>query len=228
MEYQDIYNAIKAHNGGKFKVTYSTGNVEVKRLFISTGNDICEFIYRSRTRGRMISVHGIIGIEPKTDTDTSGIRKCRNNLKNVVKYLTASGFWLPMLNGAKYLLSLSDEELIAMCSWEQYHKVMNAELSAKGIQWFGCDCFSNMFHRSIKTMNFDRCDRHFQKRLIAENVANRVNCSHRWTNGYDNSYEIRFDEKYIRAWYSEEYRGCGNGHYYFLLDECHAIFGEDD
>lgn len=228
MEYQDIYNVINAHNGGKFKVTYSTGNVEVKRLFISTGNDICEFIHRSRTRGRMISVHGIIGIEPKTNTDTSGIRKCRNNLKNVVKYLTASGFWSPMLNGAKYLLSLSDEELIAMCSWEQYHKVMNAELSEKGIQWFGSDCFSNMFHRSIKTMNFDRYDRHFQKRLIAENVANRVNCSHRWTNGYDNSYEIRFDEKYIRGWYSEEYRGCGNGHYYFLLDECHAIFGEDD
>lgn len=228
MEYQDIYNVIKTHNGGKFKVTYSTGNVEVRRLFISTCDDICEFAYRSRKRGRMISVHGIIGIEPKTDTDTSGIRKCRNNLKNVVKYLTASGFWSPMLNGAKYLLSLSDEELIAMCSWEQYHKVMNAELSAKGIQWFGSDCFSNMFHRSIKTMNFDRYDRHFQKRLLSENIANRVNCSHRWTNGYDNSYEIRFDEKYIRGWYSEEYRGCGNGHYYFLLDECHAIFGEDD
>ena len=29
MEYQDIYNVINAHNGGKFKVTYSTGNVEV-------------------------------------------------------------------------------------------------------------------------------------------------------------------------------------------------------
>ena len=46
MEYQDIYDVIKAHNGGKFKVTYSTGNVEVKRLFISTCNDICEFSYR--------------------------------------------------------------------------------------------------------------------------------------------------------------------------------------
>jgi hypothetical protein len=228
MEYQDIYNAIKAHNGGKFKVTYSTGNVEVKRLFISTCNDICEFAHRSRKKGYIISVYGIVSIEPKLNTDISGVRKCRNNLKNVVKYLTASGFWLPMLNGAKYLLSLSDEELIAMRSWEQYHKVMNAELTEKGIQWFGCDCFSNMFHKPIKTMNFDRYDRHFQKRLIAEKIANRVNCSHRWTNGYDNSYEFRFDEKYIRAWYSEEYRGCANGHYYFLLDGCHAIFGEDD
>ena len=228
MEYQDIYNVIKAHNGGKFKVTYSTGNVEVKRLFISTCNDICEFAYRSRKRGRMFSVYGIVGIEPKLNTDINGVRKCRNNLKNVVKYLTASGFWSPMLNGAKFLSMMTDEELLTMRNWDCYHRVMTNELANKGIAWFSYDCFSNMFHRPIKTMNFDKYDRHFQKRLIAENIANRVNCSHRWTNGYDNSYEINFGEKYIRAWYSEEYRGCGNGHYYFLLDGCHAIFGEDD
>lgn len=228
MEYQDIYNVINAHNGGKFKVTYSTGNVEVKRLFISNCNDICEFAYRSRKRGRMISVYGIIGIEPKTATNASGIRKCRNNLKNVIKYLTASGFWSPMLNGAKFFSMMTDEELLTMRNWDCYHRVMTNELANKGIDWFSYDCFSNMFDVSIKTMNFDRYDRDFQKQLITESIANRVNRSHRWTNGYDNSYEINFGGEYIRAWYSEEYRGCANGHYYFLLDECHAIFGEDD
>jgi hypothetical protein len=30
------------------------------------------------------------------------------------------------------------------------------------------------------------------------------------------------------AWYSEEYRGCLNGHYYLMFDATHAIFYEDD
>jgi hypothetical protein len=102
------------------------------------------------------------------------------------------------------------------------------ELHDKGIKWFGSDSFSNLFHKPIKTMNFDKYDREFQKKLLAENIANKVNMSHRWVNGYDNSYEVRFDSDYPRGWYSEEFRGCGNGHYYFLLDNCHAIFGEDD
>ena len=30
------------------------------------------------------------------------------------------------------------------------------------------------------------------------------------------------------AWYSEEYKGCLNGHYYIALDEKHVWFYEDD
>ena len=31
-----------------------------------------------------------------------------------------------------------------------------------------------------------------------------------------------------RAWYSEEYRGCGNGHYYLAINATHAIYyGKD-
>lgn len=43
---------------------------------------------------------------------------------------------------------------------------------------------------------------------------------------YDVSFDGNFPEK--RAWYSEEYKGCGNGHYYLALDCTHALFYEDD
>jgi hypothetical protein len=46
------------------------------------------------------------------------------------------------------------------------------------------------------------------------------------TVGYDVS--IEYNPEANKAWYSEQYRGCGNGHYYLALDATHAIFYEDD
>lgn len=45
-------------------------------------------------------------------------------------------------------------------------------------------------------------------------------------NGYDVSFE--YNPETNRAWYSEEYKGCGNGHYYLALNRTHAIFYEND
>ena len=49
------------------------------------------------------------------------------------------------------------------------------------------------------------------------------------------SYDVRFQYKPAdetcdepRGWYSEEYKGCGNGHYYIALNGTHALFMEDD
>jgi len=48
----------------------------------------------------------------------------------------------------------------------------------------------------------------------------------RLTNGYDVTFNYQPEDN--KAWYSEEYRGCGNGHYYLALDATHALFYEDD
>ena len=44
--------------------------------------------------------------------------------------------------------------------------------------------------------------------------------------GYDTSFEYNAEKN--MAWFSEEYRGCENGHYYIALDENSAWFIEDD
>ena len=43
-------------------------------------------------------------------------------------------------------------------------------------------------------------------------------------------YDVRFiyDPKVQKAWYSEEYKGCANGHYYLALDHSRAVFCEND
>ena len=43
---------------------------------------------------------------------------------------------------------------------------------------------------------------------------------------YDVSFEYSADKN--KAWYSEEYKNCGNGHYYIALDHNTALFLEDD
>ena len=43
---------------------------------------------------------------------------------------------------------------------------------------------------------------------------------------YDVSFQLKAKER--KAWYSEEYRGCGNGHYYLALNHSCALFYEHD
>ena len=53
--------------------------------------------------------------------------------------------------------------------------------------------------------------------------------NYHWRGSYDYSAEGRLEDSgEFNAWFSMEYKGCGNGHYYLLLDGMHAIFAEDD
>lgn len=227
MTYSEIYNLVSSNNGKTFIITYNDNSKSVKRLFISTGNNVCEFGYRSRTRGRVIYTDNIVNVVVKESNNTE-IRLCRNNLKNVIKYLKSSGLWKPMITGAEYFLSLDDETLLSMRTWEGYYKVMTTELSDSGVIWFGMDCFANLFKKPIKTANFQSYNRNDLKSRIADNLSKKENMNYAWRKKYDNSIEIKFGEDYARGWYSEEYKNCGNGHYYFLLDNCHVLYCEDD
>ena len=44
------------------------------------------------------------------------------------------------------------------------------------------------------------------------------------------SYDVTFsyDPTYNTAYYAEEYKGCGNGHYYIAINENTALWCEDD
>ena len=39
---------------------------------------------------------------------------------------------------------------------------------------------------------------------------------------------VKYDPGEQKAWYSEEYKNCGNGHYYLMLDHSTALFLEND
>lgn len=66
----------------------------------------------------------------------------------------------------------------------------------------------------------------WQLNRIAEAMDKKENFRCCGQNGYDVSFEYNAESN--RAWYSEEYVGCGNGHYYLALNRTHAIYYEKD
>jgi hypothetical protein len=64
---------------------------------------------------------------------------------------------------------------------------------------------------------------------IKRHLDNKEDFHYSWDSNYDVtvSGHTSKDGEY-RATMSLEYRGCGNGHYYVLINENQAVFGEDD
>jgi hypothetical protein len=83
----------------------------------------------------------------------------------------------------------------------------------------------------VKKMHFGKKWSNDTKLADIENAlknkqAITISTDGRFTNGYDVTFNYQPEDN--KAWYSEEYRGCGNGHYYLALDATHALFYEDD
>jgi hypothetical protein len=230
MEYNTALEIVKAHDKQTFTITWSNGTKTKNRLFVSSNGMLCEFKKGCRRWGYPISPYNIVSIECIVKKVVTPVDIFRRNVKNVIKYLSASGLWSPMLETAKVFLTLPDEVLLkANDNWDTYHALMNGDL--KGYQWFGIDCFFHLFtDKAIKTVNYDRWSREYDTKAVADHIANKQRYSIKWRKGYDNSLELKFEDNcpYHRGWYSEEYKDCGNGHYYFLLDEKHVLFGEND
>lgn len=227
MTYQEMCDVIQLNNGCKFIVQYKDGTTDKKKLFISTIGNICEFIPNSRTKGVSICVNNIDDIIVDDKKIKVGVELCRENLDKVIKYLIGSGFWKPMLRGAQFMMSLSDNELEDMRHWDNYHTIWQNRAD-KGMLWFGYDCFLNLFTKKVKAMSFPKWDKEYELERISHAILHHENICHSWRHRYDNSYEINFDGDYPKAWYSEEYKGCLNGYYYFLLDKNHVLFSEKD
>ena len=207
-----------------FVVTYADGSKERKRLFISNDGYVCEFKKRSRTRGRCIACEELWRSVEPVAIDTDKVKTCKRNTKSIVKYLTASGMWPDILANMLKLQGLSDDDLkyLYECEYDDHNKFMQEH----GIDHISPDMYHSLSsQRGIITINWGQGhDWIKQGWLLA--LQEKRKYSMRWTVSYDNSVEYNPDGN--RAWYSEEYRGCGNGHYYLLLDEKHAAFREDD
>ena len=207
-----------------FVVTYADGSKERKRLFISNDGYVCEFKKRSRTRGRCIVCEELWRSVEPVAIDTDKVKTCKRNTKSIVKYLTASGMWPDILANMLKLQGLSDDDLkyLYECEYDDHNKFMQEH----GIDHISPDMYHSLSsQRGIITINWGQGhDWIKQGWLLA--LQEKRKYSMRWTVSYDNSVEFNPDGN--RAWYSEEYRGCGNGHYYLLLDEKHAAFREDD
>lgn len=78
----------------------------------------------------------------------------------------------------------------------------------------------------IKKMNFGIRNSEYKSNIAYALLHKEKLIIPRIVVNYDISFEYNPEQN--KAWYSEEYRNCGNGHYYLALNNEYALFYEDD
>lgn len=169
-------------------------------------------------------------------------------MKRIEKMLEESGLWKDVLQDIKLAISVGLDNIVLADEiyWKDYKDLSYEEGNERKAKLIEAVDKRLVEHKDGKVIakteiiwNYDkipkikkmRIYRNIERnndelKLIAEKmkrkekytVCNRVD--------YDVSFEYHPEKE--KAFYSEEYRGCGNGHYYIALNATHALYREKD
>ena len=230
MDYNDVYNTI-SRKIEKY-VYVSDGEKHEIRLFISTNNDICFAPKRRRNGGYMLSVSEMEKWDSLTKVNkgnkTDLVKRMRKRAESGIEMLNESGLWVDIKKELMKFIDLSDDDIrrdfIDGDVYETYRTKKYDWLNSYQV------FFSLKAKKCWKNPSFGKYD--FSKDNVIDyfkrSISDKKPIRFTWRNVYDNTLEILSDNGIYRGFYSEEFRGCGNGHYYLLFDATHAIFYEDD
>lgn len=227
MGLSEIINIIEqSYNEDRNKnfIVIIDGKKHKKKLFVSGNNLVYEYAKHSRNKGYeclYTDKWSEIYPQPKTDNTTL----MRKRLNKVYVYLCKSGLWGKYKKDIEFLLSLSNTDLqeLVKSNYETYCKFKEQN----GLHISG-DMFFNLLTKGIKTIKYEKYTRLEDSADFAKAIKERREFSRKWYNGYDISIDCKPVQDDMYAWYSEEYKGLLNGHYYIALDEKHVWFCEDD
>lgn len=206
----------------EFNVTYFGGKTEKLRLFVSNKDELCFYGKGMRRRGYRLWNGNVFSIEPIKKRDKYDI--FRQRAKKCEKYLKESGLWSSLLECMGKYKNLTNEEIkdIEKDIWNNSEKY--------GIKHFNIEIFFNLLGEKSPFLSINLYKS--EKLEVSEKMKSAINehkhFSYCWRKGYDNSVKIDEMDGEMCGWYSNEYKGCGNGYYHFLLDERHALYGERD
>jgi hypothetical protein len=228
-------------------LTYHNGGQEQRRIGLTGNNDPIVLNKGSKKRGRYLNSFDLSNIELVIKNKTSVATKWVLSVKKAIKLLEASGLWVNVLADLKLALSLGYEKIKDAHDtyWrkgdvEDYNAQERLNLERiksispllvktndKGVEYARTDILFYMSEPlEIKKMYFGKYANERCLSDIHHYMTNKVKGHVSGTSSYDVSFE--YDPISAKAWYSEEYRGCGNGHYYLALNGSHAMFYEDD
>ena len=220
------------------QVTYNDGTKSKLRVFKSTSGSISCFGHRRRKYGYVFPYQSIIHVAPVISRKSTE-QKWHDGWKKVRSKLIASGLWDVIVAEIDLVLTIGYDRLneASRKYWElqapeksEIFKSLYPELMIKrddGTDYIDTSVIWNYYHLpKVKQMRFSKYQNDERLQAIQEAMNKREKYSTDGQYGYDISFEYNPERQ--RAWYSEEYRGCGNGHYYIALSATHALFREDD
>lgn len=184
--------------------------------------------------------------EPIIVSDEAKDKKWHRDIKRALAEIDRTGCWKGTSVYDMYmnLLKMSKQDHDDMYQlywdgrWENGRHYDNPELAKYREKYpFAFDQGGNvvtdyLFELSncnLKTTYFGKRETEGIRKDAARAIADgRDYSSGRIPSNYDYSFEFVVREGVKRAWWSEEYKGCGNGHYYLALSERLAVFAEND
>lgn len=234
-------------NFSKFNCIVNYEKAPKKERAVKESSDTV-FVFWSRAKrygirlslDEFLNTHDLI-----IDTEEEIDKKWHKRINKAIKYLNESGLWPDIKNFFENLskMSYSDKKAIEEIYWNHWHvpnedtqKAYQPYVEKYPFAFISHEdgsvnvCTKYIFEESeckLKSMYFGKHENTFVKEKFAEALKNKQSYSTGIIKvNYDVSLE--YNAKLQKAWYSEEYVGCGNGHYYIALNANTALFCEDD
>lgn len=248
-----LFQGLPDYSNFSAVLSFDSGRREIRRACKEDEKTVFVFAKGMKKRGYRYDIESFLkNFNLVVDTDEEKDLKWHKRLNKATSAMEGSGLWLSSsvyetLSNLKQM-TYCDKQVIEKIYWETKWVNGKRVLNWASLQPFidkypfivGVDNNGEKFVRTEYLFEVSECQLSSAyygkwsnariKEEIKEAIANRRSYSCRFDNGYDGSVEIRFGDEPgdPRAWCSEEYRNCGNGHYYLLLDENKKLFVEND
>jgi hypothetical protein len=237
-EIQSLYDA--GHK--EIVATMASGEKRPLRLFISSMGSFCYFAKGKRRYGFQVRdiAQSIDSVSIKGNGKKQDQTVCEKYISNLRKFKKAytvdahPNLWGDLRDSysrfdvddfaefidQKGLKDATDTYTLYKCLCE-YCQIHNLHLITEN-KWKTTTIQSNKSQHLGGQYN--QCVENIKRHL-----DNKETFKYSWQSNYDVSVSANTGEDGIyRAWFSLEFRGCGNGHYYLLINENQAVFAEDD
>ena len=240
MEYSVFCEKLKEWNDApnhykKYVVVGSDGKKKVEQLFFSEMYSVpCRYRKRSPRYGNPLCWEEIEEIQdfyPQCKV-VDNAKKLQRVCKRAAELMEVSGLWPDHLRCFKAIRDASYEEVqefLGDLSYDYQH--YDAWMQRHGVErcFISCDELYGLLSKGVVSIPYDKYVRDLIRSEARDAIREDRSYSHHWRGSYDYSISIekQADGK-KRAWYSAEFKGCGNGHYYLMIDEGHAFHCEDD
>jgi hypothetical protein len=227
----------------KVNVIYNDGRKAQLRIFKSQNQDVCCFRKGSRKYGHYFPFSEVAKIIPVKSLK-SDEEKWEDAWKKVLVKLQKSGLWDNIVKEIELALKIGYKKLnkaydlywqkdMLSNEWSHNIEVFKEKFPElickddKGVEHINTSILYNIAKQpKVKKMRFCKWNNDAILQGIKHAMDNKIphHCSGRYI--YDISFEYRPEKN--MAWYSEEYKNCGNGYYYIALNATHALFMEKD
>ena len=253
---QQFKNIISEADTKDFILLLADGTTAQLRLFISSDQDVCFFAKGSRSRGYRLNIDKVESIEAKQKKEQDKYKTFHRNCEKAASLLRASGLWPEICKRMEVQAAMTEQNYNRLMTlWQEYDELYNhreltydemnrlqeekrkeyeayfTERGATG-DWYHFRQLSE--NKQIVSIPYGKYNQY--DRLRVEQALERARQAEgnfeqetaRWRGSYDFSVGVAKRDGNLMGWYSAEYKNCGNGHYYLLLDATHAIYSEDD